>query len=236
MKRIIITLALVLAFSGCAGTPTEEVAIEQDEEVTELEVVSVNEAVQEVEEETTTEVKVDEPRVDEPAEIVEEEPMVKEIPKVELRLVYEPPAPVEGLVPPFVAVALELNASTPEDIIINVLYFDKAGELVYWDKGGGQVYIIIWKGTLTKAERLAARKSGHEGDFQVLGLTKFGLTSSENVIVIPTSALSPYDGDKLTVMFFISKITWRINPPGGWFPGNSERGMAAWSAIIEKNW
>ena len=93
MKRMIIMLVLVLAFSGCVRIPTLEVAIEQDKEVIVIEevVVQVWKAVVE----SFLKIFQQELALLMEELVVEEEPKVEQ-PKDELRLVYESPAPVEG--------------------------------------------------------------------------------------------------------------------------------------------
>lgn len=241
MKRIIVgILAIALALlplAGCGSEVIEGAKALETEEPAGLE--QVEPEVEELSPEDVNTAGTDETQ----AESVEEPEATidKEEEKEEERIVYEPPEPQLEVMPLFTSAELDLTSSTPEEIIIRILYYDEVGEGLDWEGIllGGKVEVEIWKGIPTEEERHESRQ-GNEAYYESfvllgrIGQTGFCVRSSQNVIVIPTSTLNPYDGDEVALRVYIDPLEWGVDFAGQ--NPNLPNALNYLEAPLQKNW
>lgn len=181
---------------------------------------------------------------------IEEEPQIV-LPREEEgehRILYESPEPKPEPIPLFTTAELDLSSSTPEEIIVRILYFDKDSEHLHWETdcskpiqemSGGKVWVEIWKGTPTEEERRESRQRDEAWyeEFVVLGRIGqdgFYVRSSKDVIVIPTSTLNPYDGEVVTLRVYIMPVEWGVDFNGQ--NPNLPGALNYLEALLVKNW
>lgn len=245
MKRIVIgMLALALALLPLAGCGSEVIEGAEGLETEEVLSESTLPAAQ-------PETIVEPEAAEEPESVVDPESVVepegtpdKEEEKEEERLVYEPPEETPEVMPLFASAELDLSSSTPEEIVIRILYYDEAGEQIHWEavgraELGGRVQVEIWKGTPTEEERQESRQHDKEyyESFVVLGIidqTGFYISSSKTVIVIPISTLNAYDGEVVTVRTYIMPVQWGVDFAGQ--NPNLPNALNYLEAPLQKNW
>jgi len=216
MKALIYVLAvflLCLILTGCKPTSVELQSSEETEEVTvESEPAPAPEALEVVTE--STEPKIAEETEEEVAPEVQEEEVSKEEEK-EKRIVYQQPDPEPEPTPAFASAELDLSSSTPEEIVIRPLYFDDTGVAASFTikDGKKKVWVELWKETAPSLDERIERGNEWKLDNLLLyddigDCPYFWVSSSNDVIVIPTSELMPFDGEKVAIRAYIYLLEW----------------------------
>jgi len=235
--RALVAVLLCTSVIGCRAAALEPGPGEAEE----LEEVLLEGALpeaQEEEEEIQDETPVREPVAEavwelQPPILPGDPPPVTEEEEEVNRLVYQAPEPSPE--PPYdwVSASLDLSSSTRQEVIIKILYFDEVGKRVYPERSVGScmlaVVVRIWKGNLpTKLEK---EDSNYVDEHIVFGreLPSFNLSSSKDVIVIPTSHLV-CEATELTLEVIIAK--W-VSPEWGYDPTKTE---VILHTSLQKNW
>ena len=240
MKSVIVIIILSLLLVGCSETVPQRTPAEPVDEIT---VVAEPEPVTEL-----GPVTEEEPVI-EPETVIEEVEMPKDERKEGKRIVYEKPV-VDTTGPIFVSGVLGLSESTPDEIVIKILYFDENGEQVHFPvtDGDGPVKVRAWKQmppTQEEREALVGNawwewvKENKLMGTKEVPYAEFMVHSSDDTLVIPTSAIPSYDGNEVTVQVTIDVGRWEGGTRDSHFGDETLDKMGHFSSIyasLPKDW